>query len=129
MGRVYKAHNSALDKVVAVKVLTVPEGMQDPAHAIRFKAEARAASRIDHENCVQIYDFGTDGPDNLMYIAMEFLQGQNLGDVLKRVGKLSMLRASNIILQVLAVLAVAHRNGVVHRDLKPANIMLTKKRG
>src|SRR5262245_31512192 len=62
MGKVYKAHNDALDKVVAVKVLSVPEGMQDPSHAIRFKAEARAASRIDHENSVQIYDFGSDGP-------------------------------------------------------------------
>jgi serine/threonine protein kinase len=129
MGRVYKAHNSALDKRVAVKVLSVPDGVKDPSHAIRFKAEARAASRIDHENSVQILDFGTDGPDNLMYIAMELLQGQNLGEVLKRVGKLSQLRACNIMMQVLGVLQSAHRNGVVHRDLKPANIMLVKKRG
>jgi serine/threonine protein kinase len=126
MGKVYKAHHTDLDKGVAVKVLH-PTDAKDPSLAARFKAEARAASRLDHPNSVHIFDFGEDGADKLLYITMELLVGQNLGDVLKRLGQLSSLRSLNIMSQVLSALTVAHRSGVVHRDLKPANIMLIKK--
>src|SRR5688500_2651947 len=80
-GKVYRAHHHALDKTVAIKVLHKTEGPQTDL-AKRFQAEARAASRLDHPNSLRILDFGEDGPDGLLYIAMEFLEGEDLNSVL-----------------------------------------------
>lgn len=126
MGKVYRAHHVALDKPVAIKVLQRLSGAE-AQHALRFKAEARAASRLDHPNSVQILDFGEDARDGLLYIAMELLDGEDLQSLLARERRLEGPRTAWIMAQVLAALVAAHQKGVVHRDMKPGNIMLTRK--
>ncbi|MCK6546982.1 serine/threonine protein kinase, partial [Myxococcota bacterium] len=126
MGKVYRAHHRGLDKTVAIKVLHKTESLQ-PDLVLRFQAEARAASRLDHPNSLRILDFGEDGADHLLYIAMEFLDGEDLASVLRREGRLDARRTGEIMVQVLAALAVAHQEGVVHRDMKPGNIMLLER--
>jgi hypothetical protein len=128
MGKVYRARHRGLDKIVAIKVLHA-EASAAPSIAARFKAEARAASRLDHPNSLQILDFGEDGNDKLLYLAMEFLEGETLQSLLARHKKLSPSRAAWIMGQVCSALAAAHDRGIIHRDVKPANVMLINKRG
>jgi serine/threonine-protein kinase len=125
MGRVYRATHTALKKSVAVKVL-LPGEDRDPTRVTRFRREALAASRLDHPHSVQILDFGEDGEDGLLYLAMEYLEGEDLGSVLRR-GPITLERTRAIMLQVLGALAAAHDRDVVHRDLKPGNIMVLAK--
>jgi len=126
MGVVYRAHHLALDKQIAIKVLK-SEGKADPTRARRFKAEARAASRLDHPHSVRILDFGEDGEDGLLYLAMEFVEGEDLQATIKRERRLSPERSARIMVQVLGALATAHDAGVIHRDMKPGNVMLLRK--
>jgi serine/threonine protein kinase len=126
MGKVYRAHHMALDKAVAIKVLQRMSGAETQ-HAARFKAEARAASRLDHPNSVQILDFGEDEQDGLLYIAMELLEGEDLQNVLARERRIEAPRTCFIMTQVCAALSAAHAKGVVHRDMKPGNVMLVTK--
>jgi serine/threonine protein kinase len=128
MGQVYRARHLTLHKPVAIKVMRT-ETAATPQQVGRFRAEAQANSRLDHPNIVQILDFGEDGRDRLLYIAMEHLDGHELSAVLARDGRLDEARACRILMQVCAALAAAHDNGVVHRDVKPGNIMLTRKQG
>jgi serine/threonine-protein kinase len=127
MGRVYKAQHTGLDKTVALKVLQL-NARVDPKVGLRLKAEARAASRLDHPNSVAVYDYGEDGEDKLLYIAMELIKGDTLDQVLKKTPQLSVRQSIDIVCQTLSALSAAHEAGVIHRDLKPANIMLTLKR-
>ena len=120
MGKVYRAHHRGLDKEVAIKVLR-PEG-GTARQERRFKAEARAASRLDHPNSVRVLDFGED--EGLLYLAMEYLPGQDLQEVLRQDGWLSSTRSAWIMAQVASALSAAHDAKVIHRDLKPGNIML-----
>ena len=123
MGWVYSAHHLTLDKPIAVKVL---RRTRDPAHAARFVREARSTSRLDHPNIVSILDFGEDGDDRLLYLAMEEIVGTTLATVLQR-GSLPEAKAVDLMLQVLSALIHAHRAGIVHRDLKPANVMIVQR--
>jgi len=122
MGAVYKAKQLALDKIIAVKVMH-REMAKDEKFVARFKREAKAASKLDHPNSLRVIDFGEES-DGLLYIAMEFLDGQDLFAVLKEGWPLPDERIVAILIQALAALAVAHDQGIVHRDLKPENIMV-----
>jgi len=128
MGQVYRANHRTLQKSVAIKVMR-PEVPPTEEQVLRFEAEARSTSRIDHPNCVQILDFGRDGADQLLYIAMEFLDGEPLSKLIKRDRQLDPARATRIMLQALAALAAAHDQNIVHRDVKPTNVMLVSKTG
>jgi eukaryotic-like serine/threonine-protein kinase len=122
MGEVYRARQIALDKTIAIKVLH-GDNAEEPSFAARFQREARAASRMNHPNSMQVIDFGQE-PDGLLYIAMEHLDGRSLHRVLREEAPLSPERIADILMQTLAALAVAHDMGVVHRDLKPENIVV-----
>ena len=121
MATVYRGVQDADPREVAVKVMH-PELARDTTFAKRFRREAKAASRLNHRNTVQIIDYGVDG--NVAYIAMELLQGRDLFEILSVERRLAEARAARILMEVCDVLTTAHEQGVVHRDLKPENIML-----
>jgi serine/threonine-protein kinase len=104
-----------------------PSMVHDPDAVARFNREAANASRITHPNVCAIYDFG-ETPDGLIYLAMEFIEGEPLTDLLERDGTLPVPRAVGIFTQVADALQAAHDLGIVHRDLKPDNVMLTRRR-
>jgi eukaryotic-like serine/threonine-protein kinase len=124
MGRVYKAVQSPLDRLVALKVLNpqYSEG-KDPGFQKRFFLEAAVTSKLRHPNTVTIIDYGKSD-DGVLYIAMEYLEGQTLAQLLTQLGPLAWMRVLNIAQQVARSLREAHRVGLIHRDLKPANIMV-----
>lgn len=127
MGKVYKARQLSLDKAVVVKVLH-DHFREDPQLVQRFQREAKAASRLNHPNSIQIIDFGQDD-GGVVFMAMEFLQGQDLYSLLKKEGPLPADRLAKIMIQVCSALAEAHEQNVIHRDLKPENIMVEDRRG
>ncbi len=123
MGVVYRAHDTHLDRTVAIKVLPA-EAVADPERKRRFVQEARSASALNHPNIIQTYDIDTaDGAD---YIAMEYVQGRTLDRLIGRKG-LPLGEVLRYAVQIADGLAAAHAAGIVHRDLKPANIMITDK--
>lgn len=127
MGIVYAGAHLDLEARVAVKVLQ-PSLAQDLTARARFLREARLAASIEGEHSTRIHDVGVDdrcGP----YMVMEHLSGELVSARLSREGKLSVVDATTVVLQVLAVLAEAHSKGLVHRDLKPANLFLVDKPG
>src|SRR5881394_2260106 len=127
MGQVYLAEHVKMGRRSAIKVMN-PAMVHDPDAVARFNREASNASRITHPNVCAIYDFG-ETPDGLIYLAMEFIEGEPLTDLLERDGTLPVPRAAGIFLQVADALQAAHDLGIVHRDLKPDNIMLTRRKG
>ncbi|MGH7280873.1 MAG: serine/threonine-protein kinase [Polyangiaceae bacterium] len=126
MGAVYEAEHTGIGKKVAIKFLT-REAARENTVASRFAREARAASAIESEHIVTVFDAGTD--ENLPYIAMELLRGEDFGARLRRLGKVPQEDAVHVIAQVLRGLADAHEAGIIHRDLKPDNVFLVDKRG
>lgn len=126
MGQVYLAEHVKMGRKSAVKVMN--PGMVHDADAIsRFNREAANASRINHPNVAGIYDFG-ETSDGLIYLAMEFIEGESLTSLVEKNGALTPVRAADITKQAADGLAVAHDMGIVHRDLKPDNIMIAKNR-
>ena len=121
MASVWLALNVRVDRQVAIKLIR-PEVVRHEDLVARFRSEAKAAGRIGHPAICEILDYGIGpvGP----YIVMEHLQGQNLGQVLKRQGPLPVLRTLEIVRRAMVGLAAAHARGIVHRDLKPENIFL-----
>jgi eukaryotic-like serine/threonine-protein kinase len=127
MGAVYQAEHALIEKRIALKVL-FPELTRRADLVARFLQEAKAASRIGHENVIDISDFG-QSPEGLVYIAMEFLDGQDLGQVLKAKGPQTWTRARPILMQIAKALRAAHEHGIIHRDMKPENVFLIQREG
>jgi Tol biopolymer transport system component/tRNA A-37 threonylcarbamoyl transferase component Bud32 len=122
MGVVYKARDTHLDRLVAIKVLPLP-ALDDEHRRSRFVREAKAASALNHPNIVTIYDISqADGVD---FIAMEFVPGKTLGDVIGR-KHLPLPDTLRLGVQIADALATAHAAGIIHRDIKPGNIMVTE---
>lgn len=126
MGAVYLAEHVKMGRKSALKVMH-PGMNADPDAIARFNREASNASRLSHPNICGIYDFG-ETSEGLIYLAMEFIEGKALTDLIEAGGSLPPARAASIVHQVADALQVAHDAGIVHRDLKPDNIMVAKNR-
>jgi len=123
MGEVYLATHEALDKKCALKV--IPPDQVTEVGWQRFQLEAKAVAKLEHINLVKVTDLGIhDGC--LPYYAMDYIEGQNLADILTEKGHLSLSTTMDIFSQVCSGVECAHRGGILHRDLKPANLMLTR---
>ena len=120
---VFKAEHVRMGKALCVKILRGPLA-RDPELATRFRTEARVVSRLSHPHTIAVFDFGELEGNEGFYLAMEYLHGENLFDVLRREGPLPEARATAIGEQLLGALGEAHEAGIVHRDVKPANVML-----
>jgi serine/threonine-protein kinase len=125
MGAVYKVEHLAMGKLAAMKVLH-PTLAIDSEVGARFRREGEAVSRLSHPNTVQVFDFGVE--KGLMYLVMELVKGEDLGQILRRDGPIKWARARNILLQVCESLAEAHDLGIIHRDLKPENLLISRSR-
>jgi serine/threonine protein kinase len=125
MGLVYRAAHVGLRRQVAVKILH-PSLAASSDVRNRFEREALAVGRIDHPNCVSVYDVGRL-PDGSLYLAMELLEGRALGEVLEREGTIAPGRALHILAHILRGLAHIHNAGLIHRDIKPENIFLIRQ--
>jgi eukaryotic-like serine/threonine-protein kinase len=122
MGVVYRARDSAIGRVVALKMLSAELGAEDELHA-RFRREAEAIGRLSHPNIVTVYDLGQS--DGQLYMAMELLEGDDLRWLIERRVEIPLADRVRILVQISEGLAYAHSRGVVHRDIKPANIVVT----
>ncbi|MER6347740.1 Stk1 family PASTA domain-containing Ser/Thr kinase [Streptomyces sp. NPDC001595] len=121
MATVYRAVDTRLDRVLALKVMH-PTLAADASFVDRFIREAKSVARLAHPNVVQVFDQGTDG--SYVYLAMEYVAGCTLRDVLRERGALQPRAALDILEPVLAALGAAHRAGFVHRDMKPENVLI-----
>jgi tetratricopeptide (TPR) repeat protein/predicted Ser/Thr protein kinase len=119
MGRVYKARDRELDKVIALKTIRT---QQDQESVQRFKQELILSRRITHKNVVRIYDLGE--AEGVKFFTMEFIEGESLKTFIKRQGKVPPAQALLLSRQILGALQEAHEQGVIHRDLKPQNVMV-----
>jgi serine/threonine protein kinase len=127
MGAVYLGEHVKIGRKSAIKVLTQSLAQDNEAIA-RFNREASNAARINHPNVCAIYDFG-ETKEGLIFLAMEYIEGESLTELVQREGPLGPYRAADIVRQAGSALQAAHDLGIVHRDLKPDNIMITKARG
>lgn len=123
MAFVYQARDKLLNRIVAVKVLR-PEFVDDQEFLVKFKREAEAVASLSHPNIVNVYDVGEDG--KVHYIVMEYVDGQNLKEIIQEEGRLEEYTALDIAKQIARALSAAHRNGIIHRDIKPHNILISK---
>jgi len=122
MALVYKAQDTLLNRIVAVKILR-ESFAEDPAFQKRFVREAQSAGNLSHPNIVTVYDFGRDG--DRQYIVMEYVEGRDLKSVIRAEGHLPLARAIDIARQICDGVGAAHRAGVVHCDVKPQNVLIT----
>jgi serine/threonine protein kinase len=125
MGKVYKALQSPLDRVVALKVLGAGHD-RDPNFYKRFALEASVTAKLTHPNTITLYDYGRT-PDGIFFIAMEYLNGRTLSAAMQQDGPLEQARVVHIAQQICRSLREAHALGIIHRDLKPANVILLRQ--
>jgi serine/threonine protein kinase len=133
MGRVYRAHQISLDRVVALKILRLDRvsAQQQAEMETRFSLEASMCSQLSHPNIVTVYDHGriASGPsEGACFIAMEFLDGETLGEWI-RSQRLTLKQTLRFAIEIAQALHEAHESGVIHRDLKPENVMLVRRGG
>jgi len=124
MGTVYKAVQTRLDKIVALKILTSGR-MEDEEAIARFEREMKALGRLDHPNIVQAHD--AREIDGTLVLVTEYVDGMDLNELLRRTGPLSVADACKLIRQAAVGLQYAHEHGLVHRDVKPSNLMITRR--
>ena len=124
MGQIYLARDELLGREVALKVLRAQHA-ENQQFVERFRREAKNAAALSHPNIVSVYDAG-EGPDGVPYMAMEYVPGGTLGELIQREAPLDSLEAGGIALQVACALQEAHKRGVIHRDIKPLNIFLAE---
>jgi len=122
MGEVYRARDTRLDRIVAIKVPPASIA-SDPVFRQRFDREARAISGLEHPHICALYDVGHDG--GVDYLVMQYVEGETLADRITR-GALPLAETMRYGIEIAGALDKAHREGIVHRDLKPSNVMLTK---
>ncbi|OYW17570.1 MAG: hypothetical protein B7Z55_12285, partial [Planctomycetales bacterium 12-60-4] len=123
MGAVYLALDTELRRKVAIKVLPRDKA-SNPTLVRRFKAEAQAAAQLRHDNIVAVYD--SDESDGYLYIAMEFVEGQDLHEMINRRGTIPVKRSIEMMKQVASALQHAHEHKIVHRDIKPSNLLIRR---
>ena len=124
MGRIYLAHQAHLDRKVAIKLM-IAAADQDATE--RFKEEASVTAKLSHPNTIRIFDFGVMEAD-VFYLVMEYIQGANIKQQLRKQGAIPPMIAAKLISDVCGALAEAHEKGIVHRDIKPGNIMMVEHR-
>lgn len=122
MAYVYQAKDNTLNRIVALKVLR-PEFIDDEEFLRKFKREAESVANLSHQNIVNVFDVGEDKKVN--YIVMEYVEGQNLKEIIKQEGILDEYTALDITKQIASALSQAHRRGIIHRDIKPHNILIS----
>ena len=120
MSSVYKAHDRLLDRQIAVKILH-PHFTEDEEYVERFRREARAVAQLSHPNIVTVIDRGED--EGRQYIVFEYVEGENLKQLLERTGPMPVRDALLLALQMARALAFAHGRGLIHRDVKTQNVM------
>jgi serine/threonine-protein kinase len=125
MGAVYRARQEAVGRDVALKIVKA-ERAYDPETRVRFEREARATSALVSPHTITVFDFGAS-EDGSWFLAMELLDGETLGDRLRRVGRLSVADAVRVAHEAASSLAEAHGKGIIHRDLKPDNLFLARQ--
>ncbi|MDH5757308.1 MAG: serine/threonine protein kinase, partial [Nitrospinota bacterium] len=127
MGTVLLGRDPRIDRKVALKVIQ-HKNFADPDHEEetikRFHQEAKAAGKLSHPNIVTVFDVGDE--NDVSYIAMEYVQGRDLSEIIKERGRLSFQEATSVIVQVAMALSYSHDHGIIHRDIKPGNIMIDK---
>lgn len=129
MGVVYLARDPVIGRKVALKTLVLPEGAEEAEEfRVRFLREAQAAGILNHPGIVTVFDAGVDEATGLSYIAMEFVEGQSLKDLMRQGYPFSFSEVARIGAALAVALDYAHTKGVVHRDIKPANILITNQR-
>ena len=121
MGQVYKAFHCSTERIVAIKVI-LGEGKIDPEVVKRFEREVKAAAKLVHSNIITVFD--ADQADGRIFMVMEYIDGDDLGEILRKKGQLSVSEAVDYILQAARGLKYAHDHGVIHRDIKPGNILV-----
>jgi serine/threonine protein kinase len=126
MGVVYRATQLALDRVVALKVIS-PALAEDDAFRERFKRESRVAAAIRHPNVIAIHDAREES--GVLFITMDFIEGVDLAELIRAEGRLQPMRAAPIVARVADALDAAHARGLVHRDVKPANVLIAQESG
>lgn len=127
MSIVYKARDHELNRLVAIKVM-LKQSADDTLNLLRFQQEARAASKLNHPNIVELHDFNTTD-DGTPYLVMSYLNGVSLADAIKNEGSFSLGRWLSVMIQACDALDHAHTAGIVHRDIKPSNFVLAQEHG